>query len=50
MDRHLLIASEYNFQIDMETPIYLFQQYSDAAQARRDERIKAANEGKIYVG
>jgi hypothetical protein len=50
MDRHLLIAAEYGFQIDPDTPVYLFQQYSDAAQARRDDRIKAAQEGKIYVG
>jgi hypothetical protein len=50
MDRHLLILSEYHVQISEDTPIYQFQQFSDAAQARRDDRIKAAQEGKQYVG
>jgi hypothetical protein len=50
MDRETLLASEYGIQIHPETPIYKFQQLSDAAQTKRDERIKAAQEGKIYVG
>lgn len=50
MDRKILLASEYGIQVNAETPVYEFQQLSDAAQTRRDERIKAAQEGKIYVG
>lgn len=50
LDRKLLIASEYGFQIDMETPIYEFQQLSEAAQARRDKRIEAAEKGLIFTG
>jgi hypothetical protein len=50
MDRELLILSEYGVQVSEDTPIYKFQQFSDAAQARRDDRIKAAQEGKQYVG
>lgn len=31
-------------------PIFRFQQMSDAAIKRRNERIDAAQEGKQYVG
>jgi hypothetical protein len=50
MDRHLLIASEFGFQVDPDTPVFLFQQLSEAASARREKRIEAAEKGHVYVG
>jgi hypothetical protein len=50
MDRHTLIASEYGFEVSENTPIYRFQQYSEAAQTRRDKRIEAAEKGLIFTG
>lgn len=49
-DRYFLIASELGFDPSDEMPIYRFQQYSEFAQKRRDERIEAAKNGMNYTG
>jgi hypothetical protein len=49
-DRYFLIASEFGFDPSDEMPLYRFQQYSEYAQKRRDERIDAARNGMIYTG
>jgi hypothetical protein len=50
MERHNLIASEFGFAVPDEMPIYRFQQLSEAAQARRDRKIEAAEKGLIFTG
>ncbi len=50
MDREVLIASEFGFQVDPDTPIFKFQQLSEAAQERRNKRIDAAEKGLVFVG
>jgi len=50
MDRHILLAAELHIVAGDDMPIYRLQQLSEYAAKRRDERIKAAQEGKTYVG
>jgi hypothetical protein len=50
MQREILIASEYGFMVTPDTPIYKFQQLSEAAAARREKRIEAAEKGLVYHG
>jgi hypothetical protein len=50
MDCHILIAAELGFDVPDEMPVYRFQQLANFAQKRRADRIKAAEEGKIYHG
>lgn len=50
MDRENLIASEFGYEMDPDVPIYKFQQRSEAAQARRDRRIEAAEKGQVFIG
>ena len=50
MQRELLILGEYGVQVHPDTPIYKFQQYSEAAAARREKRIEAAQQGMVYHG
>ncbi|BAG41655.1 hypothetical protein [Ralstonia phage phiRSL1] len=50
MDRHVLIAAEYGFEVSDNTPIYRFQQLSEFAMKRRNDRIEAAQNGNIFVG
>lgn len=49
-DRYFLIATELGFDASDEMPVYRFQQYSEMAQKRREERQKAAEQGMIYTG
>jgi hypothetical protein len=50
MDREVLIASEYGMQVDLDTPVYKFQQLSEAAQERRNKKIEAAEKGQVFIG
>jgi hypothetical protein len=50
MQREILIASEFQFQMSPETPIFKFQQMSEAAATRREKRIEAAEQGLVYHG
>lgn len=50
MNRHNTLASEFGVFMNDDWPIHRFQQMSDAAIKRRNERIEAATEGKHYVG
>lgn len=50
MDRHILIAAEFGFAIPDDMPVYRFQQLSEFAQKRRNDRIEAAQKGQNYVG
>lgn len=50
MERYNLIVSEYGVYPPDDMPIYRFQQLSEAAQARRDKRIEAAEKGHTFVG
>ena len=50
MDCHVLIATEFGFHIPDEMPVFRFQQLAQFAQKRRNDRIKAANEGHNFIG
>ena len=50
MDCHILIAAELHIAVSDEMPVYRFQQLAGFAQKRRNDRIKAAEEGKNWVG
>lgn len=50
MERHNLLASEFHIIAPEEMPIYRFQQLSEAAQARREKRIEAAEKGLVFTG
>jgi hypothetical protein len=50
MERYNLLASEFGIYPDDNMPIYRFQQMSEAAQARREKRIEAAEKGLIFTG
>jgi hypothetical protein len=50
MNRHNALASEYGVAMEDNWTIFRFQQMSDAAIKRRNDKIDAALEGKVYVG
>jgi hypothetical protein len=50
MDCHILIAAELGFDVSDDMPVYRFQQLAQFAMKRRNDRIKAAEEGKNYIG
>jgi hypothetical protein len=50
MDRYMLIASEYGLYLPDSAPIFRLMQFSEFAQARREERIEAAKKGLVFVG
>lgn len=50
MDMYVLIASEFHVQLSFDTPVYQIQHMAKAAEQRRNDRIKAASEGKIFCG
>lgn len=50
MQREILLLSEYGIVVSPDTPIYKFQQWSEAAAARREKRIEAAEKGLVYHG
>lgn len=50
MDRYILLASEFNIYPPDTMPIYRLQQLSEAAAARRDRRIEAAQQGLVFTG
>lgn len=50
MDRHILLAAELSIVANDDMPIYRFQQLSEFAQKRRNDRIEAANKGLKYTG
>lgn len=45
-----LIAAEYHVEISDDAPLYEIQYRAALAENRRNERIKAAEAGRIYVG
>lgn len=50
MDRYVLIASEFGFYVPDDMPIFRFMQLSEFAQARRNNRIEAAEKGMVFTG
>jgi hypothetical protein len=50
MDRHEILASEFHIYLNEDTPILHFMQLSDRANAIREEKRKAAKDGKTYIG
>lgn len=50
LDLHALIAAEYHITLPDSTALYQIQYLAAKAENRRNARIKAAEEGKIYVG
>lgn len=45
-----LIAAEYHVLIPDDTPIYEIQYMASLAENRRNDRIKAAEAGKLFIG
>jgi hypothetical protein len=51
LELEALIAAEYHVSYPMDTtPIFKYQFMASLAENRRNDRQKAAAEGKIYVG
>lgn len=50
LDMKMLIAAEYHIDVSDDTPLYEIQYKAAKAEARRNDRLKAAENGKIYVG
>lgn len=51
LDLHMLIAAEYNISLpDETTPMYKIQYMASMAENRRNDRQKAAEAGRIFVG
>ena len=49
-DRKALILSEFNSWAPDDILVSEFMNLSDRAHKRREDRIQAAKDGKIYVG
>src|SRR5579872_6678653 len=49
MDMHALIASEFGFYMPDRAPVYHIQHLAGVAEKRRNDRLKAAQEGKTYI-
>lgn len=50
MNRQELLLTEYGIYWDHNRPIWEFMDLSNRAAVRRKERIKAAEENKIFIG
>jgi hypothetical protein len=50
LEMHGLIAAEYHIHLPDSTPLYEIQFMASLAENRRNERFKAAEAGKIFVG
>jgi len=50
MDRHALIMSEFHVYLPDSAPVHQFLYLSDKAYQIKEDKKKAAKEGKIYVG
>ncbi|QDH83646.1 hypothetical protein [Achromobacter phage Motura] len=48
-DRHRIIMSEYHTYLGDEAPVWQLMSLSEDAIARREARIKAAQENKVYI-
>lgn len=47
---YALIASEFSFYPPETAPVYHIQFLAATAEKRRNDRLKAAQEGKNYIG
>lgn len=45
-----LIAAEYHILVPDEMPLYEIQYMASLAENRRNDRLKAAEQGRAYVG
>jgi hypothetical protein len=45
-----LIAAEYHILVPDEMPLYEIQYMASMAENRRNDRIKAAEQGRQYIG
>ena len=45
-----LIAAEYHILVPDDTPLHEIQYMASLAENRRNDRIKAAEAGKLFVG
>lgn len=50
VDRQALIMAEFHTWVPETAPVYMLMQLSDKANQIREDRRKAAQEGKTYVG
>lgn len=50
LELHMLIAAEYHINLPDNTPLYQIQFTASMAENRRNARLKAAEDGKVYVG
>jgi len=50
LELHGLIAAEYHITLPDTTPLYQIQYMASLAENRRNDRLKAAQEGKVWVG
>jgi len=50
LEMHGLIAAEYHIHLPDSTPLYQIQFTASLAENRRNERFRAAEAGKIFVG
>lgn len=50
MGMRALIAAEFGFYLPETSSVYELMHLSGVAEKKRNDRIKAATEGKTYVG
>lgn len=49
-DLHMLIAAEYHINLPDSTPLFQIQYMASMAENRRNDRMKAAESGKTFIG
>jgi hypothetical protein len=50
MDLYALIAAEFNIYIPETAPVFHIQYLAAKAEKKRNEKIKAAQEGRVFIG
>lgn len=50
MEMHGLIASEFSMSVPDSEPVYHLQYLAQLAEKKRNDRLKAATEGRVYIG
>lgn len=50
LEMKALIAAEYHVYLPDDAPLYEFQFQASLAENRRNDRIKAAQNGQVYCG
>lgn len=50
MGLYALIAAEFHIYLPDSVPVYHLMHLAQVAEKRRNDRIEAAKDGKVYVG